>query len=275
MNFITIEQASELLSTAMRTARSAGYKAMGIVVLDVSGNIKACAIEDGASMFRFDIARAKAWGAIGMGVSSRALGQRAKDNPNFFLSLASTAAGKFLPQTGAVLIKNAAGEILGAAGASGGTGDEDEAICMAGIQASRMPRVKSWVQWEPVEDQGMRTSSFVRQQLSLWVFNGLKARLTLAQEASSAQWHGGQKHKSDQAGRIAFVAPSMVCAALNDAVTLLHQDLLVIQDCVNLTSHNHSIVNGVGLVHPGVFFCKVPTRIDTHAVKVGLCIHGC
>ena len=121
----------------------------------------------------------------------------------------------------------------------------------------------------------MRTSSFVRQQLSLWVFNGLRARLTLAQEASSAQWHGGQKHKSDQAGRIAFVAPSMVCAALNDAVTLLHQDLLVIQDCVNLTSHNHSIVNGVGLVHPRVFFCKVPARIDTHAVKVGLCIHGC
>jgi uncharacterized protein GlcG (DUF336 family) len=87
-------------------------------------------------MFRFDIARAKAWGAIGMGVSSRVLGQRAKDNPNFFVALAATADGKFLPQTGAVLIKDAAGNVLGAVGASGGTGDEDEEICMAGVQAA-------------------------------------------------------------------------------------------------------------------------------------------
>jgi uncharacterized protein GlcG (DUF336 family) len=35
-----------------------------------------------------------------------------------------------------VLIKDAQGHIIGAAGASGGTGDEDEAICMAGIQAA-------------------------------------------------------------------------------------------------------------------------------------------
>ena len=66
---------------------------MGIAVLDEAGNLKAFAREDGASMFRFDIARAKAWGAVGMGVSSRALSQRAKDNPNFFVSLAATSQG--------------------------------------------------------------------------------------------------------------------------------------------------------------------------------------
>ena len=71
-----------------------------------------------------------------MGVSSRVLAQRAKDNPNFFVSLAATADGKFLPQTGAVLVKNAAGDLLGAVGASGGTGDEDEALCIAGIEAA-------------------------------------------------------------------------------------------------------------------------------------------
>ena len=92
--------------------------------------------EDGASMFRFEIAQGKAWGAVGMGVSSRTLGQRAKDNPNFFVSLAAAAQGRFLPQTGAVLIKDTAGHTLGAVGASGGTGDEDEAICIAGVQAA-------------------------------------------------------------------------------------------------------------------------------------------
>jgi uncharacterized protein GlcG (DUF336 family) len=87
-------------------------------------------------MFRFDVAVGKAWGAVGMGASSRALAQRAKDNPNFFTALAATAGGKLLPQTGAVLIKNAAGLTLGAVGASGGTGDEDEAICIAGVQSA-------------------------------------------------------------------------------------------------------------------------------------------
>ena len=136
MSELTLAQANTILSVAVAKAREAGYKPMGIAVLDASGNLKAFASEDGASMFRFDIARAKAWGAVGMGASSRVLMQRAKDNPNFFVSLSATSAGKFLPQTGAVIIKDASGQIIGAAGASGGTGDEDEAICIAGIEAA-------------------------------------------------------------------------------------------------------------------------------------------
>ena len=136
MASLTLAQANQIIVTALAKAREAGYKPMGIAVLDEAGVLKAFAREDGASMFRFEIAQAKAWGAVGMGVASRALGQRAKDNPNFFVSLAATAQGKFLPQTGAVVIKDAAGQVIGAAGASGGTGDEDEAICIAGIEAA-------------------------------------------------------------------------------------------------------------------------------------------
>lgn len=136
MQTLTLSQAQQVIQAALARSKEKGFKPMGIAVLDAAGNLKAFASEDGASMFRFDIARAKAWGAIGMGVSSRVLGQRAKDNPNFFVALAATADGKFLPQTGAVLIKDAAGNLLGAVGASGGTGDEDEEICMAGVQAA-------------------------------------------------------------------------------------------------------------------------------------------
>jgi uncharacterized protein GlcG (DUF336 family) len=85
-------------------------------------------------MFRFDVALGKAWAAVAMGVSSRALAKRASGNPNFFVALASTAGGRFLPQPGAALIRDADGTILGAAGASGGTGDQDEACCVDGIQ---------------------------------------------------------------------------------------------------------------------------------------------
>ena len=131
---LTLKQANTIAEQALAKAREMKIKPLAVVVVDDSGNIVSSQREDNASMFRFDVALGKAWGAVAMGASSRALGKRAKDNPNFFLSLASTAKGKFLPQTGAALIKDAQGNILGAAGASGGTGDEDEACCAHGIE---------------------------------------------------------------------------------------------------------------------------------------------
>ena len=136
MPSLTLAQANQIIAGALAKSKASGFKPMGVAVLDDSGHLKAFAREDGASMFRFDVAQGKAWGAVGMGASSRTLMQRAKDNPNFFLSLAATAGGKFLPQTGAVLVKDAAGNVLGAVGASGGTGDEDELICIAGVEAA-------------------------------------------------------------------------------------------------------------------------------------------
>jgi uncharacterized protein GlcG (DUF336 family) len=136
MASLSLAQAQQILAGAIAKARENKYKPMGIAVLDEAGHVKAYAREDGASMFRFEIAQGKAWGAVGMGAASRVLGQRAKDNPNFFITLAASASGKFLPQTGAVLIMSADGQVLGAAGASGGTGDEDELICIAGIESA-------------------------------------------------------------------------------------------------------------------------------------------
>lgn len=134
MSRLTLKQANTIIERGFARAREMKIKPLAIVVLDESGNIVSAQREDGASMFRIDIARGKAWGAVAMGASSRALARRAKENPNFLITLAATAQGKFLPQTGAALIKNAQGEILGAAGASGGTGEEDEACCVYGIE---------------------------------------------------------------------------------------------------------------------------------------------
>ena len=134
MTKLTLQQANRIIEGALAKAREMKLKPLGVVVLDESGHLKAAQREDSASMFRIEIATGKAWGAVAMGASSRALASRAKDNPNFFVTLAATAGGKFLPQTGAVLIRNASGELLGAAGASGGTGEEDEAVCIHGIE---------------------------------------------------------------------------------------------------------------------------------------------
>ena len=136
MTALTLAQANHIIQAAFAASEAAGYKPMAVVVLDESGHVKSAQRQDGASMFRIDVATGKGWGAIGMGVSSRVLAQRAKENPNFFVTLAATAQGRFLPQPGAVLIKDSQGNVIGAAGASGGTGDEDEAICIAGVLAA-------------------------------------------------------------------------------------------------------------------------------------------
>jgi uncharacterized protein GlcG (DUF336 family) len=134
MAVLNLAKANEIIGHALGKARDMGIPPLSVVVLDASGHLLAMQREDGASMFRFDVATGKAWAAVGMDASSRALAGRARDNPNFFITLAATAGGKFLPQIGGVLIRDASGAILGAAGASGGTGEEDEACCIHGIE---------------------------------------------------------------------------------------------------------------------------------------------
>lgn len=136
MSKLTLVQANRIVEGALAKAREMKIKPLAVAVLDDAGHVKSLQREDGASMFRNDVAIGKAWASVGMGAASRVLLQRAKENPQFFGALAATAQGKFLPQTGAVLIKDPEGNVLGAAGASGGTGEEDEAVCIAGILAA-------------------------------------------------------------------------------------------------------------------------------------------
>ncbi len=133
---LTLSLARTVIDGTLAAARQAGFKPMGVVVVDAAAQMLASAREDGASALRLDIALGKAGAAIGMGVNSRALATRAKDMPAFFGTIATCAQHAFIPQTGAVLITDAAGAVIGAAGASGGTGDEDEQIVIAGITAA-------------------------------------------------------------------------------------------------------------------------------------------
>jgi uncharacterized protein GlcG (DUF336 family) len=136
MPMLTLVQARTVIDAALAEARRSCFLPMGVVVVDAAGQPVAAVREDGASALRLDIATGKAVAAVGMGTNSRALALRAKDLPAFFASIASVAQQKFVPQTGAVLITDASGAVLGAAGASGGTGDEDEQIVKAGIAAA-------------------------------------------------------------------------------------------------------------------------------------------
>lgn len=136
MSKLTLAQANKIIEAAFADARRLKIKPLAVAVLDDGGHIKSVQREDDATMFRVDVAIGKAWASVSMGAASRVLLGRARENPQFFGALSATANGKFLPQTGAVLIKDKDGNVLGAAGASGGTGDEDEAVCITGIAAA-------------------------------------------------------------------------------------------------------------------------------------------
>ena len=132
---LTLDKASIICDQALAKAREMKIRPLCIAVLDDGGNLKALKRDDGASILRPQIAISKAWGAIGMGESSRSLGDRLKERPAFLGSLSDMSGGKVVPVAGGVLIMDGA-TIIGAAGASGGTADEDEACVVAGIQAA-------------------------------------------------------------------------------------------------------------------------------------------
>ncbi len=138
MNEISLSQAQEIIAAALAEGRAENFLPLVVVVLDTGGHLKAFAREDGTGILRYQIAKAKAWGALGMGVGSRALGERAKkggQDAAFMAAAGAAADGRLIPGPGGVLVRDSAGRIIGAVGISGDTGDNDELCAIAGIEA--------------------------------------------------------------------------------------------------------------------------------------------
>ena len=139
MSGITLQQATTIVERALRMGRETSSAPLAVAVLDAGGHLKAFAREDGAGIIRPQIAMGKAWGALGMGMGSRALAKRVVDQPQqqaFFVALNAMSDGRVVPAAGGVLIRDASGAIIGAVGISGDVSDRDEACAMAGIEAA-------------------------------------------------------------------------------------------------------------------------------------------
>ena len=132
---LTLERASVIVDGAIARARELKLRPLCVAVLDDGGHLKALKREDGASILRPQIAIGKAWGAIGMGESSRELGQRLNERPAFLGALSDMSGGKVVPVPGGVLVFRD-GVIIGAVGVSGAKSDEDEACAIEGIRAA-------------------------------------------------------------------------------------------------------------------------------------------
>lgn len=132
---MTLEKAQKIVSVALAHARRNNMKPMAVVVLDERGALRACAAEDNTSVGRSKVAFGKANGCVMMGLGSRALQARAKDNPQFMVACDNLFGG-LIAVPGGVLILEQSGAIAGAVGISGDTSLNDEACALAGIEAA-------------------------------------------------------------------------------------------------------------------------------------------
>jgi uncharacterized protein GlcG (DUF336 family) len=135
LSMIDLVHATIIVDEALTMGRTLGLPPLTVAVLDAGGCLVSFKREDGSSLLRPEIAQAKAWGALGMGIGSRAIAQRASVAPAFVAAVNALAGGRLIPVPGGVLIRSGSA-IIGAVGITGATSDQDEACAVAGIEAA-------------------------------------------------------------------------------------------------------------------------------------------
>jgi len=133
---IDLAHATIIVDHALENGRSLGLPPLTVAVLDAAGCLVSFKREDGSSLLRPDIAQAKAYGALGMGIGSRAIAARAAVAPAFVSAVNALAGGRLIPVPGGVLIRSSSKSIIGAVGITGANSDQDEACAVAGIAAA-------------------------------------------------------------------------------------------------------------------------------------------
>lgn len=136
MTELKLDGARKILDAALAKGAELKLNPLAVTVLDARGTTKAFAAQDGTSLLRGEIAHGKAYGALSLGMGSRAIFKRATEQAFFVSAINTMAKGALVPVPGGVLIRDAGGAVIGAVGISGDTSDNDEACALAGIAAA-------------------------------------------------------------------------------------------------------------------------------------------
>ena len=128
---LTLDQARELIAAGEDEARSRELE-LSFAVVDAGGHVVAIGRMDGADWITPEVALGKAWTAAAFRLPSDAQGQKAKDLPAFMSAISAATQGRHTPQIGGLPIE-IDGEIVGAIGGSGATGQEDEDVVRAAL----------------------------------------------------------------------------------------------------------------------------------------------
>ena len=135
-NGISLSTAETITSAAFAKAAELGLKPLTVDVLDAGGHTVILKRQDGSSNLRPQIATGKANGALAVGTGTRWLNANAETRPHFVNALNGVAGGNIIPVPGGVLVRNGAGETVGAVGITGDTSENDEACAVAGIETA-------------------------------------------------------------------------------------------------------------------------------------------
>lgn len=128
--------AEKIATEVLMIARKEDMLPLSVAILDAGGHLVSFKREDGCGVVRADIAFGKAWGALGMGMSSRTIRNALADRPPFQGAIAAASDGRFIPVPGGVLILNAEGDAIGAVGVSGDSSECDEFAAITAIRAA-------------------------------------------------------------------------------------------------------------------------------------------
>jgi len=130
---LTIDLARRLIDAGEAEARNQGLK-LSFAVVDAAGHVVAIARMDGADWITPEVALGKAWTAAAYRAPSSAQGDKAKDLVAFAGAISTATHGRYTPQIGGLPVE-IDGEAAGAMGASGASGQEDEAVVRAAIES--------------------------------------------------------------------------------------------------------------------------------------------
>ncbi|MEM0937912.1 MAG: heme-binding protein [Pseudomonadota bacterium] len=130
---MNLDLANAIIASALEYRRTNGMKPLTVAAIDSGGHLVALQREDGTSNLRAEIAQGKAKGAVAMGLGSRALFNRAQEQPFFISAMNALNGGSLVPVPGGVLIRKN-GDLIGAIGITGDSSDNDEACAVAAIE---------------------------------------------------------------------------------------------------------------------------------------------
>jgi glc operon protein GlcG len=129
---LTLELARRLLEAAEREAADRGLS-LAFAVVDAAGHVVATARMDGAAWITPEVALGKAWTAAAFRRPSAAEGEKARNLVAFAGAVTAATHGRYTPQIGGLPIEHE-GAIAGAMGASGASGEVDEAVVAAALE---------------------------------------------------------------------------------------------------------------------------------------------
>ena len=129
---ITLSDARRIITAAETKAREIGQP-MNIAVVDAGGNLVSHVRMDGAWIGSIDVSINKAFTARAFDVETAQLAENSQPGQQFF-GIHSSNHGRVMIFAGGVPIKMN-GQIVGAVGVSGGSGEQDQAVAEAVVAA--------------------------------------------------------------------------------------------------------------------------------------------